>query len=134
MTVHLSDHGPNVDLLRLTLKHIEMAPCTWDQEHWRRKAPCGTVMCFAGWACTLAGGRWYAAADAHLRDVLIAEQGDEEDYETTDVNGDEVVSAADRARRVLGLTWEQANWLFVETNTLPDLHRIVDEICSGVAS
>jgi hypothetical protein len=130
---HLSDHGPNVALLRLTLKHIEMAPCTWDQEHWRRKAECGTVMCFAGWACTLAGGHWYTPADENWRSVLRAEDADEE-ANLIPLSGGPVVEADARARRVLGLHDWQAKVLFRHTNTLPDLHRIVDEICTGVAS
>jgi hypothetical protein len=130
---HLSDHGPNVALLRLTLKHIEMAPCTWDQEHWRRKAPCGTVMCFAGWACALAGGHWYGPADSVYREVLKAEADDEETDNVFPLRLGPVIEAAARARRVLGLDAWQAKVLFRHTNTLPDLHRIVDEIC-GVAS
>lgn len=133
MSPHLSDHGPNVALLRLTLKHIEMAPCTWDQEHWRRKAECGTVMCFAGWACTLAGGRWHTPADEFWRDVLKAEDGDEADN-VIPLHKGPVIEAYARGRRVLGLTGPQAADLFRYTNTLSDLHRIVDEICAEVTS
>jgi len=117
---------PNVALLRLTLKHIEMAPCTWDQQEWRRKAECGTVMCFAGWACTLAGGQWYRASDHVFRSFLKAEDDDE--------RPSGMVPAESRAKRVLGLTWQQANMLFHDSNTLADLHRIVDEICAEVES
>lgn len=135
MSPLLSDHDvtPNVKLLRLVLGHIEMAPCTWDQEHWRRKAECGTVMCFAGWACTLAGGHWYAPSDGHLRSWLLAEDEDDRDLLFA-FTRDAVIAARYRARRVLGLYEEQAHRLFSHDNTLEDLHRIVDEICSGATS
>lgn len=125
MSPHLSDHGPNVALLKLTLCHIDMNKVTWDQETWRR--------CFGGWACTFAGGRWYAPANSALRDALYAEDGDEPEN-VFPLAGGRVIEAYARAHRVLGLTWEQSNELTRHTNTLPDLHRIVDEICAGVAS
>jgi len=125
---------PNVELLRLTLKQIEAEPHAWDQTNWRTQNPgCGTVMCFAGWAVTLAGGNWYSsAADAH-RSWLFAEEGDDRGDLMAFTRG-VVIGARWRARRVLGLDGDQADRLFAHDNTLADLNRIVDELCAGVES
>jgi hypothetical protein len=42
---------PNIELLDLTLWHIENNPETWNQGEWR----CGTSYCFAGHAALLSG-------------------------------------------------------------------------------
>lgn len=44
----------NLDLLKKTYVHISKNPEEWNQGTWR----CGTGMCFAGWAVTLAGRLW----------------------------------------------------------------------------
>ncbi|MGI5485194.1 hypothetical protein [Microtetraspora malaysiensis] len=119
----------NIDLLKRTLEHIEATPEEWYQGAYR----CGTGMCFAGWACTFAGGVWAGGPDEWDGEDLIADEGDGDDasflYE--DMNGNDVygVSAGRRARRLLGLTPEQATDLFDGHNTLDDLRRIVAELC-----
>jgi len=46
------------DLLVAAMAQIEMHPETWDQEHWRNEADCGTTYCLAGWMATLDGQKW----------------------------------------------------------------------------
>lgn len=117
---------PNVALLRQTLAHIEANPDEWNQRHWR----CGTGMCFAGWAATLAGGQWYEDDQSVHRDELIAEDGDTGEY---DHGGVITVHVDDRARRILGLDEGQAERLFDAVNNLHDLRRIVGELTEDAA-
>lgn len=120
---------PNVDLLRRTLAHIEANPDEWDQTHWR----CETAMCFAGWACDLAGGQWYEDDPTGMyRDELIAEDGDTGPYMHSR-NGVRTIHVDDRARRVLGIDEPQADRLFDAVNNLHDLRRIVGALCEESA-
>ena len=112
---------PNLDLYDRALAHITAHPEQWVQEEYR----CGTGMCFAGHTAVLAGGRWLYPG--HPRsDLLVAEPGDPEE----DI-WDACISAHDRARRLLGLTEEQADRVFVGTNTLDDLRRYRDLLARG---
>lgn len=111
---------PNVKLLRTTLAHIEAEPEKWDQKDWR----CGTGMCFAGWAATLAGGKWAYGPDETGRDMLAAEPEDDELSRRLGT-----IQAADRAQRLLGLNEWDADELFDGGNDLDDLRRIVESLC-----
>jgi hypothetical protein len=118
---------PNVDLLRRTLAHIEANPADWNQATWR----CGTGMCFAGWAVTLAGGQWYEDKPTSLyRDELIAEPDDADDFLNRRI-GARTIHVDDRAKRVLGLEEGQAEVLFDGGNDLHDLRHIVTSLCEG---
>lgn len=70
---------PNTDLAYAVLDHIDAHPDAWDQRHWLRSADneCGTVACFAGWACLLAGhtARELDYADGPIREVAARELG-----------------------------------------------------------
>lgn len=131
----MTEVKPNVPLLRRTLAHIEANPLTWDQSWWR----CETGMCFAGWACELAGGEWLvSAADmiegaASSADMvyLIAEPGDDEEVVLPHVNGMSVVTVHARALRVLGLDEEQAEHLFSTHNSIVHLRDLVAELTEG---
>lgn len=107
----------NVELLDRTLAHIEANPERWDQAVYR----CATGMCFAGWACTLAGGLWISDDD----EVLVAEPGE---WPTHQWDGEVVATARVRATRILGLDDAQASDLFSADNTIEDLRRIVAEL------
>ena len=120
----MNETTPNVPLLRKTLEHIEAHPEQWNQEFWR----CGTGMCFAGTACDLDGGEWMADGSAHL-----ARREGEQFQPDEWAPGREVIHARFRARTVLGLTRHQAAALFCADNTLPDLRRIVGELCGEQA-
>lgn len=114
----------NVALLKQTLAHIEANPGEWHQPRYR----CGSGLCFAGWAVQLAGGQWYTTADEVLSDLLLAEPDEPGSYELAESDVC-VVSADNRAERLLGLTEVQANRLFHEDNTRADLRLIVAELC-----
>lgn len=119
----MAETKPNVELLKRTLAHIEAHPKTWEQDRYR----CGTGMCFAGWAATLAGGRWV------IEDLTDPPPSDEAEYMVAEPEeGGEAygkVWAPERARRVLGLTHLQASRLFAGQNHIDDLRRLVGELC-----
>jgi hypothetical protein len=118
----------NTELLVGTLQHIDANRGDWYQACWRT--------CIAGHAVILAGGQW-ATDDVHpLHYVLTPEDDDR----TNDVaaygpadgwDGEPLyaVTVQTRAKRVLGLTDEQALRLFSATNPLPRLYTIVSELC-----
>lgn len=123
MTSTISDSDTSrglrgVKLLEATLAHIETHSEDWDQAQWR----CSTGMCFAGWACTLAGGTWLTDPGDPLANLLIA---DSDEHVSCWVDGVPVVNAELRARRLLGLTSEQASDLFHVSNTFDELCRLV---------
>lgn len=114
----------NIELLDRTLAQIEAHPEGWEQGTYR----CESGMCFAGWAAVLAGGRWVEPENMHSS-VLVAEEADP-DEDRLHTSGS--VHAHDRARRVLGLDDDTADWLFDGHNKLTDLRLIVAEIKSSV--
>lgn len=118
--------SPNALLLRRTLAHIEAHPGTWQQDTYR----CETGMCFAGWACELAGGRWAFPADGARPQYLLAVQGDDP-REVRFISGHRVIRAADRARRILGLSHGQSLRLFDEDNNLTSLRAMVADLCEA---
>jgi len=124
----MAETKPNVDLLKRTLAHIESHPEEWHQEHYR----CGSGMCFAGWAATLAGGLWAVEdvdddEESGDTDMLVAEPGEAK----ADEDGN--VWAFNRAQRILGLSSDQACVLFGSDNSLDELRGMVRYLC-GEAS
>jgi hypothetical protein len=117
----------NAPLLRQTLAHIEAHPETWEQAVYR----CSTGMCFAGWACALAGGKWVSDATDPAAEYLVPEPADHEGDISTflRVDGTRGVRAERRAARLLGLTDEQADDLFSAGNNILDLREYVSELC-----
>lgn len=127
--------GINYELLDEIMSFISHHPETWRQTSWYahvdRKSGvykpyaiveevtdanvCGTSFCFAGHVAIHEGfapppdqniGGWY-------RDVVYSDG----DHRTEE--------ASEFARKVLGLTWAQADALFEADNTLEDLEKIV---------
>lgn len=47
--------APNAELAYKILDHIDARPESWRQSVYIGPAECGTVACFAGWACMLSG-------------------------------------------------------------------------------
>jgi hypothetical protein len=115
----------NGPLLRATLQHVETHPGEWEPDDFR--TPIG--MCFGARACVLAGGVWVVDdPDSLYGDQLIAQADDPPDSLVH--RGDQlVISVYSRAKRILGLDERQAVRLFAAGNTLPDIHRIVTDIC-----
>lgn len=125
---------PNVALLKQTLAHIEANPQDWHQNLYR------SGVCFGGTAVELDGGTWLIGDISEYSDLApelaalvptpkeIAD-GDIRFYDDKHGNFMEGVYAGDRAQRILGLTDGQRALLFDPFNTLPDLRRIVAELC-----
>ena len=134
----------NVELLLKTLEAIEASPHQWSQQDWR----CASTLCFAGWACELAGGVW-AVSDLLMAKfefeptttattrLLYARRGylkaDALDP-SWDREGDRV-HARKRAMRLLNITAGQAEELFSldQDQDLAGLRREVEALIGGAA-
>lgn len=114
----------NVTLLRKTLEHIKAHPEAWDQADWR--TVCGTAMCFAGHAATIAGGTWQSNQISYL-DAVPEDDADKVGH----LPSGRVIHVSARAQRDLGLTDDQAHRLFHGANTLPTLEYIVEDLCAS---
>lgn len=117
---------PNVELLERTLEYVIAHPDEHDQNTWRSVLSCGTTMCFAGHAATLAGGSWVTIEDHWYG--LIPEADDEYQWA---YHGVPYVLVRKRAQRVLGLTDEQANALFLRADDLAKVKEVVHAIITG---
>lgn len=123
---------PNVALLDATLAEVRRAARRkrrrWYQGAWRKDTPCGTAMCFAGWAVTLDGAEWAPGEQGGVRVLLTARPGERVPGPERKVYGPGVVPVWTRARQVLGLTPQEADDLFFPTNSLRDLTAQVNKI------
>lgn len=132
---------PNRDLLLKTLDHIEhleafrkeglQTDTIWYQPDWAHQVldaqgeVCGTAMCFAGHAVTLAGERIEFAnrpCDCGCGQVSREAR----------MEGGGCIS--ERARILLGLHHGQASRLFYGRNTIADLRRQVADLASDEAA
>lgn len=113
---------PNVALLKQTLAYIEAHPEEWNQEVYH----CRSAACFAGHAATLDGGEWM-----HANGEYLFARNDDPAYYTRMHEGGRAVWVFDRARRILGLTLDQALDLFCEENRLDDLRTQVAALAGG---
>lgn len=130
-------------LLEETLQFIKDNPVEWNQASWR----CGSGMCFAGHAVTLAGGSWATNPGSEYSGWLLAEPGEggsmsmrvdakgwaiDLDWESDGGNGGvrevRCVPAEYRARRLLGLTAEESDRLFEGDNSLEDIEADIGAI------
>lgn len=129
----------NVELLDKTMAHIEAHLDAWNQASWAQyegddldtdelaqilmddpnNPPCGTGMCFAGWACVLSGHK------LHFRTLDWAPYGAEAVMCNTDHGLDDI---PETAQELLGITFAERNELFDGGNTLEDLQALVDEL------
>lgn len=101
----MNEPTPNLDLLDAVMDHIDRHPEEWRQKSWF----CGTAACFAGHAVLMDG--W----------EVVHVFGDIEKDGKLDMVGRV-------AQRLLGLTVEQADRLFMSINTLDDLHLMVKQL------
>jgi hypothetical protein len=111
----------NKDLLRETLAYIEVHPEEWDQRQWI----CGTSACFAGRACLLSGaqpcdwgGKVVQPNDEEETGLVVAQDSD----------STRAIGVGEMARRLLGLTDDQADRLFHLDNDLEDLRYLVGKL------
>jgi hypothetical protein len=120
----------NVDLLRKTLAHVEAHPQEWNQSAWRTHLG----LCFGSRACELAGGQWIHDDPHHaFAPYLVPEKGDARRDVSTLRDGPKGVYAGVRARRILGLTDDQATRLFASVNDRGRLILIVSQLCQEAA-
>ena len=127
----------NIELLDKTLAAVKEAAerrdestspgAGWVQQDWR----CRSGMCFAGFAAELAGGKWVnpVAKGQYEDSLLVADPTIDKPHQIALHYGSPVpsVTAADRARNVLGFTAGSAG-LFAGGNKIEDLERIVAEL------
>jgi hypothetical protein len=97
----------NVDLMLQVREQITAHPETHDQAHWAAKTACGTTMCIAGWATTLAGMK------------LVIDQDDDWIYLVEGPQGPQ--SIRETAGTLLGLDAREQIKLFAggQGNALP---------------
>jgi hypothetical protein len=115
---------PNRVLLQKTLERIRENPDRWNQAVYRYQPDRGGawVGCYGAHAADLAGGVWSG------HDYLIAEPEDD----PARIH-DGVVHLNYRARRILGLTHDQAYDLFAPSNNFRYIEQAVRELCDGTA-
>jgi len=117
-------------LLDAAIAHVEARPETWEQGRYR----CATGMCLAGWTAVRAGGQWLVGdPEGWGADYLISTAEDSAGC-VESINGRAAIDAHNRARLLLGITEEQASYLFAGCNSLADIRRVRDEIAAGAAS
>src|SRR5579875_3956099 len=90
----------NTEELRAVLAYIKAHPETWAQDNWASRTPCGTAYCFAGHVAVRAGYHLVGQVAHHPPPGVYDEP------------------ARRVAKRILGLTDEEANRLFYCYNTL----------------
>lgn len=111
----------NVDLLTRVREHVLTYPEQHDQSSWVVKSKCGTTACIGGWAVLLHG-------DALERGM---HHPDNEDDTTTDhALMDNGKSIQTFAQQLLGLTYSQADRLFLSENeeSLEYLNDLITEV------
>lgn len=100
----------NVELLEKTMQHIMDHPETHNQRMWVNG--CGTVGCFAGWACLL-------SPEITLEELYFTFPDGSQSH------------TQDAAMRVLGLTYKEADNLFSEDNSRAMLQLIFKDLVNG---
>lgn len=135
-------HIPNVPMLRKIWEHINMHPEEWDQTSWGKKivekvlprdqrgrfttgsqTVCRTSFCVAGHAVNMAG---ISILGENVSDVVQLHWTNERS-----VDGDRI-EIRQYAAHILGLTGEEANYMFSAKNTLRDVRRYMERACKAV--
>jgi hypothetical protein len=122
----MSDPQPtevNVPLLRKAIEWAEAEHARvdgqWYQATWRRESECGTSYCIGGYAAQVSGAVWSA-----FPAFLVAEPEDDPEW----VTPDGYIEVDNRARRLLGLTFNEADDLFNAGNTIVDVRKAAERI------
>lgn len=108
---------PNIPLLRKAVEWAEAeaakpkAERLWEQWDYITPKPCGTAYCIAGWVVAT------TAPNVVLRDGSFERDGD-------------YLSPFDEAKQLLGLTYHEAEDLFVEDNTIEDVREVAEQIAA----
>ena len=140
----MSNPKPNLELLDKLEKQLVEHPEKHDQDWWisdygrdergRLTIDCGTTLCAAGWAATLAGCEWIGSdeiiatpeeiADERVVKWRIAPLTGERDL----LEPVETVSAFSRGQRVLGLTQAEAVEMFYSSTTLEEVLDVINQV------
>jgi hypothetical protein len=106
----------NVPLLRKSLEHITAHPEEWDQKVWAKRTDCGTACCLAGTALAIQGYEFEWSFGAFSREAFATADGE---------------NIGDTAQEELGLTDDEADALFSETNSLSRLWALANDYTDG---
>lgn len=115
----------NVRLLNRTMDLIKMVPDKHNQGTW--VSPCGSTMCYAGHAAVLDGAefdhkRYDRDADWHI---------DPETKKHVGYWDEDGISVGAYARKALGLTWDESDYLFDGDRTVEELEEAVRKLSAG---
>ncbi len=116
----------NENLLKLTMLYIKTFPEKHDQGDWVN--PCDSTMCFAGHAAVLAGATFknkiYREEDEWLVDPITGKHKD------WNYDGDRVY-IQEFARKQLGLSMAESDYLFHQNRTKEQLEKAVEMLADG---
>lgn len=123
----------NKGLLKNTLDLIKLKPAEHDQAQWvttAENSTCGTTMCFAGHAAVLSGAAEIPDPKKHLIDNwYVGNDGKYLNYfDRQYMSSADATPVAKVAQRELGLTDEQADYLFGPDLDVEDLDDAVDDL------
>jgi hypothetical protein len=123
----------NKELLKNTLDLIKLKPAEHDQAKWVTLAEwttCGTTMCFAGHAAVLSGAAEIPDPKKHsIDDWYVGKDGEYLNYyQMQSLSPYEFTSVAKVAQVQLGLTGDQADYLFGPDLDVEDLENAVDDL------
>lgn len=117
----------NKELLRRTLEHIKANPEEHDQGSFM--SPCGTTMCFAGWAAVLHTGNKPLAEDLREMEWRVNKHtGKFIDPVSGKYDDDDSVLVAQYAANILGLNYQQVSSLFFWAMSLSEVENVVNKI------
>lgn len=137
------DPKPNLELLDRLEQTLIKNPGRHDQGWWMQgdderdadgflKVDCQTTLCAAGWAATLAGGKWVTSA------YLLATKDDPDyavEYNSVMLVGSglprqdtDIISAYARAKHLLGLTEDEAWSMFYGSDYLTDVQKVMARV------
>lgn len=113
----------NIPLAQMVLRQITEHPETHNQESWANE--CGTVHCIAGWALALSGKQTRIREDvcASIPEMLV-------DGQWVPMVG----GWSREGREVLGLTREQADYLFLQSTDSESVVLLASHIANAIAA
>lgn len=110
---------PNIALLREVIEQIEKTPNLWDQSSWYNlDNECGTSYCVAGWVAVKRG---------HEPPQINLYEDDDDIWEIEKSPG-EYVHVSEWSEYELGLSEDQADWLFSGNRTLEEIKATADHL------
>lgn len=114
---------PNAELAYRVLDRIDADPASWNQAWWLIETGCGTTACFAGLTCVLSGDQ----PDFGDPDSPVV-PGRGWTFSSTVNTKASHATVSWRAEQLLGIDEEQADRLFLSSNTRADLGDIVEQV------